>query len=60
MLFCIISGAGPDSRAQSEMRGDLSLTSWTNAGLGYLVIGRLPEHDIAELARTLQRRFSKA
>jgi anti-sigma factor RsiW len=59
VLFCIISGAGPDSRTQSETRGDLSLTSWSNGGRGYLVIGRLPGHEIAELAQTLQRRFLK-
>ena len=60
VLFCIIADAGPDSPSQSETRGDLSLTSWSNAGRGYLVGGRLSQHEIAELARTLQRRFSKA
>jgi anti-sigma factor RsiW len=48
-----------DAQAQSERRGDLSLTSWTNGGTGYLVIGRLPEQQIADLARTFERRFSK-
>jgi anti-sigma factor RsiW len=60
VLFCIIADAGPDLPSRSETRGDLSLTSWSNGGRGYLVIGRLPEHEIAELAQTLQRRFSKA
>ena len=60
VLFCIIADAGPDLPSRSETRGDLSLTSWSNAGRGYLVGGRLSQHEIAELARTLQRRFSKA
>jgi anti-sigma factor RsiW len=60
VLFCIIVDAGPNSPSQSETRRDLSLTSWSNGGRGYLVIGRLPEHEIAELARTFQSRFSKA
>ena len=59
VLFCIIADAGPDSQTQSETRGDLSLTSWSKGSLGYLVIGRLPEHEIVELARTFQGRFSR-
>jgi anti-sigma factor RsiW len=59
VLFCIIAGAGRDSRMQSETRGNLSLTSWSNDGRGYLVIGRVSEHEIAELAQTFQRRFSR-
>jgi anti-sigma factor RsiW len=59
VLFCIIAGgAGAAAQAQSERRGNLSLTSWTNGGRGYLVVGRLPEQQIAEFARTLRRRFS--
>jgi anti-sigma factor RsiW len=50
VLFCIISGAGSDSGTQSETRGDLSLASWSKGGRGYLVIGRLPVQQIAELA----------
>jgi anti-sigma factor RsiW len=59
VLFCILGGSGVDAQAQSERRGDLSLTSWTNGGKSYLVIGRLPEQQIADLARTFERRFSK-
>jgi anti-sigma factor RsiW len=59
VLFCVISGAGADAQAQSERRGDLSLTSWASGGRGYLVIGRLPERQIADLARTFERRLSQ-
>jgi anti-sigma factor RsiW len=59
VLFCIIAGAGEDTQAQSERRANLSLTSWTNGGKGYLVIGRLPEQQIADLARTFQSRLSR-
>jgi anti-sigma factor RsiW len=60
VAFCIHGGAEADGQAQSEKRGDLSLTSWINGGRGYLVIGRLPEQQIADLARTFERRFSKS
>jgi anti-sigma factor RsiW len=55
-----LGGAEADRQAQSEKRGDLSLTSWINGGRGYLVIGRLPEQQIVDLARTFEMRFSKS
>jgi len=57
VLFCIIANGGADAPTRSERRGDYSLTSWTRAGRGYLVIGRLPEQQIADLARTLEERL---
>jgi anti-sigma factor RsiW len=57
VLFCIIANGGADAQARSERRGDYSLTSWTRSGHGYLVIGRLPEMQIADLARTLEERL---
>ena len=59
VLFCVLSGARADAEAHSERRGDLSLTSWTNGGRSYLVIGRLPEQQIAELAGIFEKRFAK-
>jgi anti-sigma factor RsiW len=59
VLFCI-HGAQADMQPQSERRGDLSLTSWNNGGRGYLVIGRLPEQQIVDLAQTFERRFFKS
>ncbi len=57
VLFCIIANGEVDAPTRSERRGDYSLTSWTRAGHGYLVIGRLPEQQIADLARTLEERL---
>ena len=57
VLFCIIANGEADAPTRSERRGDYSLTSWTRAGHGYLVIGRLPEQQIADLARTLEERL---
>jgi anti-sigma factor RsiW len=57
VLFCIIANGGADAPTRSERRGDYSLTSWSHAGHGYLVIGRLPGQQIADLARTLKSRF---
>jgi anti-sigma factor RsiW len=59
VLFCVFGGARADAEAHSERRGDLSLTSWTNGGRSYLVIGRLPEQQIAELAGIFEKRFAK-
>jgi anti-sigma factor RsiW len=57
VLFCNIANGRADGQLRSERRGDYSLTSWSHAGRGYLVIGRSPQPQIAELARTLERRF---
>jgi anti-sigma factor RsiW len=38
-------------------RGDLAPSSWSRDGRGYLVIGRLSEAQVAELAQTLKARF---
>src|SRR3984957_9070212 len=40
----------------SERRGDLALASWSRAGRGYLVIGRIPEERALELAQGLEKR----
>ena len=60
VLFCIIANGGADAPTHAERRGDYSLASWSHAGRSYLVIGRLPEQQIADLARALEKRFSKS
>jgi anti-sigma factor RsiW len=57
VLLCVIANGGADTPSQSEKRGDFALSSWSHDGRGYLVIGRLPEEHIAELAQTLKARF---
>ena len=57
VLFCIIANGGADAPTRSERRGEYSLTSWSHAGRAYMVIGRLPKQQIADLARTLEERL---
>jgi anti-sigma factor RsiW len=57
VLFCVIANGGADAPMRSKRRGELSLSSWSRAGRGYLVIGRLPDERIADLAQTLEKRF---
>jgi anti-sigma factor RsiW len=57
LLFCVIANGGADTPNRSERRGDLALSSWSHGGRGYLVIGRLPEEQVSELAQTLKTRF---
>jgi anti-sigma factor RsiW len=55
-MFYIIANHGPDAPLWSERRGDLALASWSRAGRGYLVIGRIPEERALELAQGLEKR----
>ena len=57
VLFCVTANGGADAPARSERRDELSLASWSRAGREYLVIARMPEKRVAELASTLQARF---
>ena len=59
VLFCIIANGEADASTHAERRGDYSLASWSRAGRGYLVIGRLSGQQVAEFARALERRFAK-
>jgi anti-sigma factor RsiW len=56
VLFCVIANRTADAPVRSERLHNLSLTSWSRDGRGYLVIGRMPEARAAELARTLEKR----
>jgi anti-sigma factor RsiW len=53
----LLASGGADTPNHAEKRGDLALSSWSHSGRGYLVIGRLPEEQVAELAETLKVRF---
>jgi anti-sigma factor RsiW len=57
VLFCIIGNAEPDAGMKAERRGGFAVASWARAGRGYMLIGRLPVDQMAELADSLQRRF---
>jgi anti-sigma factor RsiW len=56
-LFCIVANGGANTPNRSEKRDGLSLSSWSRGGRGYLVIGRVPKEQVAELAQRLKTRF---
>jgi anti-sigma factor RsiW len=57
VLFCIIRNAETDAGTKVERRGGYAVASWARAGRGYILIGRLPVDQMAELADSLERRF---
>ena len=57
VLFCIIRNSEPDAVMKSEKREGFAVASWAHEGRGYMLIGRLPVNQIAELADSLERRF---
>jgi anti-sigma factor RsiW len=57
VLFCVIANGGADTPNRAENHGDLALSSWSHGGRGYLVIGRAPGEQVAELAQALKTRF---
>jgi anti-sigma factor RsiW len=57
VLFCILDDGEADAPLRSEKRDRFSLASWSRKGRSYLVIGRIPEQRVAELAHTLVARF---
>jgi anti-sigma factor RsiW len=57
VLFCVTANGDADAPLRSEKRDQFSLASWSRNGRSYLVIGRMPEQRVAELAQTLVTRF---
>ena len=57
VLFCVIASKEADAPLRSEKRDQFSLASWSRNGLSYMVIGRMPEQRVVELAQTLVTRF---
>jgi anti-sigma factor RsiW len=57
VLFCVTASGDADAPLRSEKRDQFSLASWSRNGRSYLVIGRMPEQRVAELAQTLVTRF---
>jgi anti-sigma factor RsiW len=57
VLFCIIRDSEADAPMKAETREGFAIASWAQAGRGYMLIGRLPPGQIAELANSLERRF---
>jgi anti-sigma factor RsiW len=42
---------------KAEAREEFATASWARGGRGYMLIGRLPVNQIAELAHSLEQRF---
>jgi anti-sigma factor RsiW len=57
VLFCIMRDSEPDAAMKAESRGEFAVVSWARSGRGYMLIGRLPVNEVAELADTLGKRF---
>ena len=57
VLFCIASGAERNAPKSTETRGELALTSWSRGAHDFMVVGRVPEARVADLAATLAARF---
>jgi anti-sigma factor RsiW len=57
LLFCIIRDSEPDAPRKAEKRGNFSVASWALGGRGYMLIGRLPSEQMAQLADSLAARF---
>jgi anti-sigma factor RsiW len=57
LLFCIIRDSEPDAAMKAETREGFSIVSWALGGRGYMLIGRLPTDQMAQLADSLARRL---
>ena len=57
VLFCIIRDSEADAPMKAETREGFAVASWARGGRGYMLIGRLPVNQMAELANSLERRF---
>jgi anti-sigma factor RsiW len=57
VLFCIIRNSEADAPMKAKAREEFASASWARGGRGYMLIGRLPVNQIAELAHSLERRF---
>ncbi len=54
VLLCVLAEAAPDAPISLERRGGYALASWARGGREFLVIGRLPDAQIAGYAHALE------
>jgi anti-sigma factor RsiW len=57
VLLCVFGKGGADAEMRVERRGEYALANWTHGGRDFLVIGRLPDARVAEVARSLAARL---
>lgn len=55
--FCVIANGAKTSPLRTEARDGLNYGAWSKDGKSYMLVARLPEAQIAELARSLESRF---
>jgi len=55
--FCVIANGAKASPLRTEARDGLSSGAWSKDGKSYMLVARMPEAQIAELARSLESRF---
>lgn len=58
IAFCIIRNGRPDAPAALEEKHGLNVVFWNSDGLGYLVIGAVPQATLEAMAETLSSRLS--
>jgi anti-sigma factor RsiW len=57
VLFCIIANGAANAPTRTEKRGEFALADWSRGGHGFLIVGRMPQEQIAEWAQTLEKRI---
>ena len=55
--FCVIANGAKTSPLRTETRNGFSSADWSKDGKSYMLVARLPEAEVTELARPLQSRF---
>ena len=55
--FCVIANGAKTLPLRTEARDGLSYAAWSKDGKSYMLVARMPEAQIAELARPLESRF---
>jgi anti-sigma factor RsiW len=55
--FCVTANGEKTSPLRTGVRDELNYATWSKDGKSYILIARMPEAQVAELARPLEARF---
>ena len=58
VALCIIRAVKPTQPPETETRHGLNIVHWIKNGYGFMVIGDVPDADLAEIAKTFEAHFS--
>ena len=58
VALCIIKSNKPSSNQKIEERLGLNIVHWVSGGHGYMLIGKVPENELKQIAFPLVARFS--